>query len=77
MRVMWPKRRPSTSAGEEERRWIMEARVGPDMANLCNTRSSMTLRDSTGLKHSEPDLFLLNGPIHFGLSTLLPTTLGF
>ncbi|KAK8578282.1 hypothetical protein V6N13_090949 [Hibiscus sabdariffa] len=44
MRVRWPKRRPSASAGEEERRWIMEARVGPEMANLCNTRSSMTGR---------------------------------
>lgn len=39
---MWPKRRPSKSAGEDERRWIIEASVGPDIAIFCKTRSPMT-----------------------------------
>lgn len=30
-RATWPKRRPSTSPEEEVKRWMIEARVGPEM----------------------------------------------
>lgn len=41
MCVTWPNRRPSTAPGENEKRWIMEARVGPEIAIFCRGRSSM------------------------------------
>ncbi|PPR96589.1 hypothetical protein GOBAR_AA24068 [Gossypium barbadense] len=43
MKVTWPKRRPSTSAGEVERRWIMEERAGPDIASLQMDELSFNL----------------------------------
>lgn len=43
MWVTWPKRRPSMSAGDEEKRWMREARVGPEICIFCNGRSSMFL----------------------------------
>lgn len=39
--VTWPNKRPSTSPGEEEMRWINEARVGPEIAIFSNGGSSM------------------------------------
>lgn len=38
----WPNRRPSTSPRAVEKRWIMEARVGPDICIFCSGRSSMS-----------------------------------
>lgn len=35
-RVTWPKRRPSRGEGEVEKRWMREARVGPEIAIFCN-----------------------------------------
>lgn len=40
-RVTWPNNKPSTAPGEDANRWIMEARVGPDIAILCRGGSSM------------------------------------
>lgn len=39
--VTWPKRRPSTSEGEEEKRWRREERVGPEIWIFSRGRSSM------------------------------------
>lgn len=40
-RDTWPNRRPSIGPGDEENRWIKEARVGPDIAIFSIGRSSM------------------------------------
>lgn len=37
---MWPKRRPSTSPCDEEKRWSSDASVGPVIAIFSNGRSS-------------------------------------
>lgn len=39
--MTWPKRRPSTAPGEVEKRWMTEAKVGPEIAILCRGSSSM------------------------------------
>lgn len=37
----WPKRRPSTAPAVEEKRWIKEAKIGPEIATFCKDSSSM------------------------------------
>lgn len=41
MWVTWPNKRPSTAPEENEKRWIREARVGPDIAIFCRGWSPM------------------------------------
>lgn len=43
----WPKRRPSTSPREEEKRCNKEANEGPDIATFCRERSSMAAPNKT------------------------------
>lgn len=43
MWMTWPNNKPSTVPGDDANRWIMEAKVGPDIAILCRGRSSMAL----------------------------------
>jgi hypothetical protein len=42
-RATWPKRRPSRGPEEEEKRWIREARVGPEIAILSMGGSAIAL----------------------------------
>lgn len=46
--VIWPKRRPLMSPGEEEKRCKREDRVGPEICIRCSGRSSMAIRQSWG-----------------------------
>ena len=40
-RVTWPKMRPSTEPGEVEKRWMREAKAGPEMAIFSTEGSSI------------------------------------
>lgn len=55
-RPKWPRRRPSTSPAEEEKLWITEASVVPQIETFWIETPSMARSEGTG--RAEDDRFL-------------------
>lgn len=56
----WPKRRPSTAPEEEEKRWIKEAKIGPEIATFCKDLSSMADSHLSSFPQQRDPAFKLN-----------------